>query len=180
MIEQIVLDVLKGKSNEAMWGYQVADKGLYITENKFEDIAKSISNKISAVSIDRDKLIKVLDYIFINFIGCVKYKQFYEFPKRNIRIDINNCIADKIISLLKPVNKTLNRGEIIKILERKLHEHYGCMEMVEFKSWENGIDTDDINEVADQICNLAIPEPKLISRSNISKPFDYKIKEGDK
>ena len=128
MIEQIVLDVLKGKSNEAMWGYQVADKGLYITENKFEDIAKSIADKISAVSVDRDK--------------------------------VNELVR--------------------KLLERKLHEHYGCMEMVEFKSWENGIDTDDINELSDQICNLAIPEPKLISRSNLSKPFDYKIKEGGK
>ena len=125
-IEQIVLDVLEKYSVIKKDGKGIKRK--YIGWKQFEGLAKSISDKISAVSVDRDK--------------------------------VNELVR--------------------KLLERKLHEHYGCMEMVEFKSWENGIDTDDINELSDQICNLAIPEPKLISRSNLSKPFDYKIKEGDK
>ena len=68
----------------------------------------------------------------------------------------------------KPV-KTLNRKEVEKII-------YDCVMDNQEEYPVEGV----LKKYADQICNLAIPEPKLISRSNISKPFDYKIKEGDK
>ena len=144
-IGQIVLDVLK-KDIDQRAGYKV------MFPEDIEEAAKSISDKIQAVSIDRDEVIRILIDIVVD------HKQIYGVLDSKVQ-----DYADKILSLLKPA-KTLNRKEVdttITKLLKRLHEiEHGACDQITGRPMNDYILNREnaISEAITQICNLPIEE----------------------
>jgi len=150
-IEQIVLDVLKNK--EIYVG-----NGDYLTKIDKNQIAKSIENTIKAVSIDRDEAEKEigkylskfveLDYDELNVLRISAIDKF-----RDVTVEyLSFYLADKILSLLKPV-KTLDRGGVEKILKNNCRDFEWVILKEVSETPEQAF-----NRVIDAICNLVIKE----------------------
>ena len=104
-IKQIVLDVLEKNETHIAVGN---DDNLVVVDKNI--IAKSISNKIKAVSIDRDE-VKSLLFELENKLKPIHRNEAGTPEQDQLMIDENiYYIIDKILSLLKPA-KTLNRRE---------------------------------------------------------------------
>ena len=148
-IEKIVLDVLE-ENKEVISG--LAGSADCIWGGKFDNIAKSITAKIQAVSIDRDEVIRILIDIVVD------HKQIYGVLDSKVQ-----DYADKILSLLKPA-KTLNREEvdtIITKLLKRLHEiEHGACDQITGRPMNDYILNREnaISEAITQICNLPIEE----------------------
>ena len=109
-----------------------------------------------------------------NLIATDKEKFLKEHPDLFWKTDITEEI-EMLEEISKQPVEFLDRKEVEKITWQIVQYVLAEMECGRVKiEWRKKIDSYNI-----QICNLAILEPKLISRSNLSKPFDYKIK-GDK
>ena len=92
-IEKIVLDVLE-ENKEVISG--LAGSADCIWGGKFDNIAKSITAKIQAVSIDRDEVMKVLIEFRTEVVDQLD---------KGIWVD-GGKYADKILSLLKPAKES--------------------------------------------------------------------------
>ena len=144
-IEKIVLGVLDKIEVKNMW-----------SKSYKEDIAKSISDKIQAVSIDRDELEKILTKMVRRAIHVALGESKYG----NETVE---KYTDKILSLLKPVKK-LNRKEVdttITKLLKRLHEiEHGACDQITGRPMNDYILNREnaISEAITQICNLPIEE----------------------
>ena len=162
-IEKTVLDVLVKefwdmiKDDNLFTDYwHPADKDLY-----FKEIAKSISDEIKVVSIDRDELTKEIE----------KYikEEWTQSPELFSSKDFKP-FADKILSLLEPV-KTLNKKEVEEITNIIAKEIF----TPECKPKENSE-----YHLGFNVARNCYAESKLRAIRKINQICNLAVEEGDK
>ena len=70
-----------------------------VRENAQIRIEKAkIEKQLSEIKyLTKERIVKVLEEVFIEYIGCIEYDNHYKFPERNIRKDVVNAIASEIL-----------------------------------------------------------------------------------